>query len=147
MSPHLVAGRRWRGAGGRGGLPGMACWEARRYAASAAAGQVAALRAARQREAPRAAAPVAAGQAAAVVQRWPDSGRCTMARDATRRRVLAIGAVTLPLAMAGCKGLGALGTPPKAAPGVAVTGDAIMVETRLIAHYGAVLAAVPGLAG
>ena len=70
-----------------------------------------------------------------------------MARDATRRRVLAIGAVTLPLAMAGCKGLGALGTPPKAAPGVAVADDAITVETRLIAHYGAVLAAVPGLAG
>jgi hypothetical protein len=70
-----------------------------------------------------------------------------MARDATRRRVLAIGAVTLPLAMAGCKGLGALGTPPKATPGVAVADDAITVETRLIAHYGAVLAAVPGLAG
>ncbi len=70
-----------------------------------------------------------------------------MARDATRRRVLAIGAVTLPLAMAGCKGFGALGTPPKPAPGVAVVGDAITVETRLIAHYGAVLAAVPALAG
>jgi hypothetical protein len=70
-----------------------------------------------------------------------------MARDATRRRVLAIGAVTLPLAVASCKGLGALGAPPKAAPGVAVVGDAITVETRLIAHYGAVLAAVPALAG
>ena len=70
-----------------------------------------------------------------------------MARDATRRRVLAIGAVTLPLAVAGCKGLGALGTPPKPAPGVAVVGHAITVETRLIAHYGAVLAAVPALAG
>jgi hypothetical protein len=70
-----------------------------------------------------------------------------MARDATRRRVLAIGAVTLPLAVAGCKGLGALGTPPKPAPGVAVVSDAITVETRLIAHYGAVLAAVPALAG
>jgi hypothetical protein len=70
-----------------------------------------------------------------------------MARDATRRRVLAIGAVTLPLAAAGCKGLAALGTPPKAAPGVGVAGDAITVETRLIAHYGAVLAAVPALAG
>src|SRR5215470_10024818 len=69
-----------------------------------------------------------------------------MARDATRRRVLAIGAVTLPLAVAGCKGLGALGSPPKAAPGVAVVGHAITVETRLIAHYGAVLAAVPPLA-
>ena len=70
-----------------------------------------------------------------------------MARDATRRRVLAIGAVTLPLAVAGCKGFGALGTPPKPAPGVAVVGHAITVETRLIAHYGAVLAAVPALAG
>lgn len=70
-----------------------------------------------------------------------------MARDATRRRVLAIGAAALPLAVAGCKGIGALGTPPKAAPGVAVVGDAITVETRLIAHYGAVLATVPALAG
>lgn len=70
-----------------------------------------------------------------------------MARDATRRRVLAIAAAALPLAVAGCKGIGALGTPPKAAPGVAVVGDAITVETRLIAHYGAVLAAVPALAG
>jgi hypothetical protein len=70
-----------------------------------------------------------------------------MARDATRRRVLAIGAITLPLAAAGCKGLAALGTPPKAAPGVAVVGDAITVEARLIAHYDAVLAAVPALAG
>ena len=69
-----------------------------------------------------------------------------MARDATRRRVLAIGAVTLPLAVAGCKGFGALGTPPKPAPGVAVVDHAITVETRLIAHYRAVLAAVPALA-
>ena len=70
-----------------------------------------------------------------------------MARDATRRRVLAIGALTLPLAAAGCKGLAALGNPPKAAPDVAVISDAIAVETHLIAHYGAVLAAVPALAG
>jgi hypothetical protein len=70
-----------------------------------------------------------------------------MARDTTRRRVLAIGAVTLPLAAAGCKGLTALGTPPTAEPGVAVADDAITVEARLIAHYAAVLAAVPALAG
>ena len=70
-----------------------------------------------------------------------------MARDATRRRVLALGAVTLPLAAAGCKGLAALGAPPKPAPDVAVVGDAITVEARLISHYGAVLAAVPALAG
>src|SRR5215467_7570713 len=70
-----------------------------------------------------------------------------MTRDATRRRVLAAGAVTLSLAAAGCRGLAALGTPPRAAPGVAVAGDAIAVEARLIAHYRAVLAAVPALAG
>ena len=70
-----------------------------------------------------------------------------MTRDATRRRVLAAGAVTLSLAAAGCRGLAALGTPPRAAPGVAVAGDAITVEARLIAHYGVVLAAVPALAG
>src|SRR5262249_56891309 len=57
------------------------------------------------------------------------------------------GAVTLPLAAAGCKGLTALGTPPTAEPGVAVADDAITVEARLIAHYAAVLAAVPALAG
>lgn len=69
-----------------------------------------------------------------------------MAQDATRRRVLAAAAVTLPLVAAGCKGIGALGTPPKPAPDVAVVSDAIAVETRLIARYDAVLAAMPGLA-
>jgi hypothetical protein len=68
-------------------------------------------------------------------------------QDATRRRVLAAAAVTLPLVAAGCKGVGALGTPPKQAPDVAVVQDAIAVENCLIARYGAVLAAVPGLAG
>jgi hypothetical protein len=68
-------------------------------------------------------------------------------QEATRRRVLAATAAALPLVMAGCKGLGALGTPPKPAADVAVTRDAIAVESTLIARYGAVLAAVPGLAG
>ncbi len=70
-----------------------------------------------------------------------------MAQDATRRRVLAAAAVTLPLVASGCKGVGALGTPPKAAPDVAVAQGAITVESHLIARYGAVLAAMPGLAG
>jgi hypothetical protein len=70
-----------------------------------------------------------------------------MARDATRRGVLAFGAVALPLAASGCKGLTALGTPPRAAPGVAVVSAAIAVETQLIARYGAVLATAPALAG
>jgi hypothetical protein len=70
-----------------------------------------------------------------------------MARDATRRRVLAAAAAALPLVTAGCKGISVLGSPPKAAPGVTVATAAIAVETQLIAHYGAVLRAVPGLAG
>jgi hypothetical protein len=70
-----------------------------------------------------------------------------MARDATRRRVLTAAAVTLPLAAAGCKGISALGNPPKAAPDVAVASAAIAVEKQLIAGYGTVLAAVPALAG
>jgi hypothetical protein len=68
-------------------------------------------------------------------------------QEATRRRVLAAAAVTLPLVVSGCKGVGALGSPPKPAPDVAVVSRAITVERYLIARYGAVLAAVPGLAG
>jgi hypothetical protein len=70
-----------------------------------------------------------------------------MARDATRRRVLTAAAAALPLVAAGCKGIAALGTPPKPAPDVTMATDAIAVETQLIARYGAVLAANPGLAG
>ena len=68
-------------------------------------------------------------------------------QEATRRRVLAATAAALPLVIGGCKGLGALGTPPKPAADVAVTREAITVESTLIARYGAVLAAVPSLAG
>ena len=70
-----------------------------------------------------------------------------MVQEATRRRVLAAMAAALPLVASGCKGIGALGTPPKPAPDVAVVNGAITVEKYLIARYGAVLAAVPGLAG
>ncbi|HEY2305600.1 MAG TPA: hypothetical protein VGI05_06955 [Streptosporangiaceae bacterium] len=69
-----------------------------------------------------------------------------MARDATRRRVLTAAAAVLPLVAAGCKGIAALGTPPKAAPDVTVATDAVAVETQLIARYQAVLAANPTLA-
>jgi hypothetical protein len=68
-------------------------------------------------------------------------------QEATRRRVLAAMVVTLPVVASGCKGIGALGTPPKPAADVAVVTDAMTVENRLIARYGAILAAVPGLAG
>ena len=70
-----------------------------------------------------------------------------MAQEATRRRVLAAAALALPVVAAGCKGVGALGTPPKPAPDVAVVSGAIAGEKALIARYGAVLAAVPALAG
>ena len=70
-----------------------------------------------------------------------------MVQEATRRRVLAAMAAALPLVASGCKGIGALGTPPKPAPDVAVVNGAITVEKYLIARYGAVLAAMPGLAG
>jgi hypothetical protein len=69
-----------------------------------------------------------------------------VAQEATRRRVLTAAAVALPLLAAGCKGVGALGTPPKPAADVAVVQDAITGESYLIARYGAVLAAVPALA-
>ena len=69
-----------------------------------------------------------------------------MARDATRRSVLTAAAAALPLVAAGCKGIAALGTPPKPAPDVTVATDAIAVETQLIARYGDVLAANPALA-
>ena len=68
-----------------------------------------------------------------------------MTRDATRRRVLTAAAAALPLAAAGCKGNAALGAPPKPAPDVTVVTEAIAVETQLIARYGDVLAARPGL--
>lgn len=69
-----------------------------------------------------------------------------MARDATRRCVLTAAAAALPLVAAGCKGIAALGPPPKPAPDVTVATDAIAVETQLIARYNAVLAVNPALA-
>jgi hypothetical protein len=68
-------------------------------------------------------------------------------RGTTRRSVLAA-AASLPVVAAGCsKGIGALGTPPRPSPDVAVVRDAIDAETFMIARYGAVLTAVPALAG
>jgi hypothetical protein len=69
-----------------------------------------------------------------------------VAREATRRGVLAA-AVSLPLVAAGCKGIGALGTPPPPLPDVAVVRDAIAGETLMISRYHAVLAAAPALTG
>ena len=69
-----------------------------------------------------------------------------MVREATRRGVLAA-VVSLPLVATGCKGIGALGTPPRQQPDVTVVRDAIDGETLMISRYHAVLAAVPALAG
>lgn len=79
-----------------------------------------------------------------------------MAQEATRRGVLASTGLAaaglaatglgLPL-LAGCKGVGALGTPPRPLPDVAVATSVIAGERALIAQYGAVLRAMPGLAG
>jgi len=60
--------------------------------------------------------------------------------DRTRRAVLAATAVGLPLlAVSGCKGVGALATPPKPAPDVAVLRSAIAAEEVMIARYDAVI--------
>ncbi|HEX3389232.1 MAG TPA: ferritin-like domain-containing protein [Streptosporangiaceae bacterium] len=70
-----------------------------------------------------------------------------MRADLRRRRVLAATVMTVPLVAAGCKGVGGLGTLPKAAPDVAVLHHAIATEQALIAQYHSALARSPGLAG
>lgn len=70
-----------------------------------------------------------------------------MRADLRRRSVLAAAAMTVPLLAAGCKGVGGLGTLPKAAPDVAVLRHAIATEQALIARYHSALAGSPGLAG
>ena len=69
-----------------------------------------------------------------------------MPQGATRRSVLAATMMTLP-ALAGCKGIGALGSPPRPRPDVAVARRAIASESQLVAHYEAVIARMPALAG
>lgn len=68
-----------------------------------------------------------------------------MPHGATRRSVLAATAITLPL-LAGCKGVGALGSPPRPGPDVGVARQAIASESLLVAHYEAVIARIPALA-
>jgi hypothetical protein len=67
--------------------------------------------------------------------------------EATRRSVLAAVTAALPLAASGCKGIGALGAPPKPGPEVAVGRQAIAQEALMLARYQAVIAADPGAAG
>jgi hypothetical protein len=64
----------------------------------------------------------------------------------SRRNLLAAIAVTIPLLTAGCKGVGALGRPPRPLPDVAVLDQAITAEKLMIARYHAAIAGSPGQA-
>jgi hypothetical protein len=66
--------------------------------------------------------------------------------DLTRRSVLAAGGTAVPLLAAGCKGVGALGTPPRPRPEVAVLRSAIGAEQAMIARYHQAITAAPSLA-
>ena len=70
-----------------------------------------------------------------------------MRADLRRRSVLAAAAVTVPMVAAGCKGVGGLGTLPKAGPDVTVLRGAIGTEQALIDRYRSAMAGSPGLAG
>ncbi len=62
----------------------------------------------------------------------------------SRRRLLA-GAAALGLLVTGCKGIGALGTPPRPLPDVSVLRDAITSERLMIARYQWALAHLPSM--
>ncbi|HWG60073.1 MAG TPA: hypothetical protein VG253_00035 [Streptosporangiaceae bacterium] len=70
-----------------------------------------------------------------------------MPAEPRRRCVLAAAAVTIPLLAAGCKGVGALGTPPKPLPDVAILHAAISGEELMIARYHAAVASSAALSG
>jgi hypothetical protein len=60
--------------------------------------------------------------------------------------VLGAAAMAFPLLAAGCKGVMALGTPPRPQPDVAVLDDAITAEKLMITRYHAAIAGSPGQA-
>jgi hypothetical protein len=70
----------------------------------------------------------------------------SMAAGRTRRAVLAAAAGLPLLAVSGCKGVGALATPPRPAPDVAVLRSAIAAEEVMIARYDAVMTRSASLA-
>jgi hypothetical protein len=61
-----------------------------------------------------------------------------------RRSVLAATAA-VPVLAAGCKGVGALGTPPRAGPEVAVLRSAIRAENVMITRYRSAISSSPDL--
>jgi len=75
----------------------------------------------------------------------PEPGAAVLAA-LSRRAVLAAAAGTALLAVTGCKGVGALATPPRPAPEVALLRAAIAAEEAMIARYHAVITRSPGLA-
>jgi hypothetical protein len=62
-----------------------------------------------------------------------------------RRSVLAATVAAVPVLAAGCKGVGALGTPPREGPEVAVLRGAIRAENAMIARYRSAISGSPGL--
>ena len=70
----------------------------------------------------------------------------SVAAGRTRRAVLAAAAALPLLAVSGCKGVGALATPPRPAPDVAVLRSAIAAEEVMIARYDAVMTRSASLA-
>ena len=70
----------------------------------------------------------------------------SVAAGRTRRSILAAAAGLPLLAVSGCKGEGALATPPRPAPDVAVLRSAIAAEEVMIARYDAVMTASASLA-
>ncbi len=71
----------------------------------------------------------------------------SVAPGRTRRAVLAAAVASLPLlAVSGCKGVGALATPPGPAPDVALLRAAIAAEELMIARYDAVITSSASLA-
>jgi hypothetical protein len=61
----------------------------------------------------------------------------------TRRAVLAASAAAVPLLLAGCKGVQALGSPPPTARDISELRAAISAEELMVARYRAALEAVP----
>jgi hypothetical protein len=62
-----------------------------------------------------------------------------------RRSVLAATVAAVPVLAAGCKGVSALGTPPREGPEVAVLRSAIRAEHAMIARYRSAISGSPGL--
>ena len=62
-----------------------------------------------------------------------------------RRGVLAVTVAAVPVLAAGCKGVGALGTPPRPGPEVAMLRGAIRAEQVMISRYRVAISGSPAL--